>query len=292
MRPGKLVVLAVHHAYPELLTDQMARIARCVGPTLRDAGLHLEYFPIVHQGSTAELVAAAKTACRRVGFAACVDVGERLASLRCKPSLLHGESLAAGFLTLCEAGCLAPDDLLVTLDHDAHPLSVQTFAILARRFADDHLAGIGIPQWHRGHCYLHPSLLVTRAATVVEMGPAAAFKVRLPATPGSLDWLDTGEGFTTWCERHGRRRLALRVNACSFPWLRWESDMAPAGAAVLTGEHGERVEVGNLMHYGLDASRSLVSHVWGVARAARWYGRGADDEPRILAAYLDEPLAG
>jgi hypothetical protein len=291
-RPGKLAVLAVHYAYPDLLADQLARVARCVAPTLRGAGLRLEYFPIVHQRSAAELVAAAHDACRGVGFAACVDVGERLANLQCKPSLLHGESLAAGFMTLGEAGCLAPDDLLAVLDHDTHPLDVEAFAILARRLADDDLTGIGIPQWHRGHCYLHPSLLLTQAATVLEIGPAAAFKVTLPATPASLDWLDTGEGFTRWCERRGRRRLALRVNACRFPWQRWESDMVPDGGATLTGEHGERVEIGNLMHYGLESGRSLVSHVWGVARAARWYGHGADDEPKILAAYLDEPLAG
>ncbi len=179
------------------------------------------------------------------------------------------------------------------LDHDAHPLDVRLFARLGEALRRrPELAGVGIPQWQRGHCYLHPSLLATRAATIFEMGTAAAFEVRLPPFDGSDDWHDTAEGFTAWCERRGRALLPLRVNATRFPWTRWDSDMVPGGGASLTGEHAEPVRIGNLMHYGLDAGRSLASHVWaGPLGPFRWLGLSDHGIEEVFAAYLEEPLA-
>jgi hypothetical protein len=289
-REPKLAVLAVHYEYPELLADQWQRIEACVGPTRQAMGLRLQYFPIVHRFSTENVVAAAQAACRGSGFARLIDLRERLAELRCRPSLFHGESLAAAFSELCASGSLAPSDFLVTLDHDTHPLAASAFAALARRLAAGDLAGIGIPQWQRGHCYLHPSLLMTRTGTVAEMGAEMAFTVG-PTVAGRNDEHDTAEGFTVWCEEHGRPRLALRVNASRFPWPRWDSDVVPDGGAELTGEHGEHVHVGNLMLYGLEPGLSLVSHLWSAAICARWFGLVDDAPQRFLAAYLVDPLA-
>ncbi|HVT59838.1 MAG TPA: hypothetical protein VHR45_15735 [Thermoanaerobaculia bacterium] len=291
MRETKLVLLSVHYRYSELLADQARRIERCIGPTRRAMGLRLEYFPVVHRDSAPEVIAAARAACRGAEGAACIDVRERLGGLRCRPSLLHGESLAAAFAELRERGELEPGDLLALLDHDAHPLDVRAFAALARRLFEGGLAGIGIPQWQRGHCYLHPSLLMTRAATVAEIGPEMAFKVTPAAIAGSVEELDTAEGFTFWCERHRRPRLALRVIASRFPWARWDSDMVPGEGAELTGEHREQVHVGNLMLYGLQAGQPLVSHIWSAAESAPWFGLGDDAPQRIFSAYLAEPLA-
>jgi hypothetical protein len=122
--------------------------------------------------------------------------------------------------------------------------------------------------------------------------------------PGNgVAFWDVCEGFTVWCEEHGRTILPLRVNATRFPWSRWDSDMVPGNGAELIGEHGERVQVGNLMHYGLGEGRSLVSHMWaaplrdssGVSRVKRWLsGNRPDPDYRlreVLSAYLAEPQA-
>ncbi|HKE94871.1 MAG TPA: hypothetical protein VKB34_11225, partial [Povalibacter sp.] len=160
----------------------------------------------------------------------------------------------------------------------------------------------GIPQWHRGHCYLHPSFLVARAAVIAQMGPDTAFRIRMPRQ--GLSFWDVCEGFTVWCESNGQTLLPLRVNDTRFPWSRWDSNMVPGGGAELTGEHGERVRIGNLMLYGLTGERSLVSHVWAaplrrhpkLSRLKAWLtnrppGLAADFSQReVLAAYLAEPL--
>jgi Glycosyl transferases group 1 len=288
----RVAVLSVHYCYPELLADQLARLERCVGPTREALGLRLELFVIVHRHSLAEVVAAAAAGCAARRFATCLDVGQRLPAEVRKGGQLHGRGLAAGLAELQESVGIEPDDLVVLLDHDAHPLDVRLFARLGEALRErEELAAIGIPQWHRGHCYLHPSLLATRAATIFEMGTRAAFEVRLPPTKGSDDWHDTAEGFTAWCERHRRALLPLRVNSTRFPWTRWDSDMVPGGGACLTGEHGEPVQVGNLMHYGLDAAASLASHVWaGPLGPFRWLGLSDHDRETVFAAYLAEPL--
>jgi hypothetical protein len=291
----RVAVLSVHYCYPELFGDQLARLERCVAPTREALGLRLEFFPIVHQESLAEVMAAAHSACEATSFATYVDVGQRLSATRKGGSQLHGQALAAAFELLQVRLGLEPDDLVVLLDHDAHPLDARLFARLGEALRDrPELAGAGIPWWHGGHCYLHPSLLATRAATIFEMGTKAAFEVRVPPTLGSDDWHDTAEGFTAWCALHGRALLPLRVNATRFPWThcdRWESDMVPGGGC-LTGEHGEPVQIGNLMHYGLDAGASLVSHVMaGTFGPYRWLGLSEYDRKAVFAAYLAEPLA-
>ena len=80
--------------------------------------------------------------------------------------------------------------------------------------------------------------------------------------------------------------------------------MVPDGGALLIGEHGEHVTVGNVMHYGLDR-RSLVSHVWAAPLKSRgrllnwWHAiRGMAstgptyDRDAVFDAYLSEELIG
>jgi hypothetical protein len=302
VRPGRgmarrVAVLSVHYKYPELFADQLGRLAQSVAPTRRALGLRLEYYPIVHQRSTPEVVAAIRAGCAGSGFATPLDVGGAIAERATTGGAMHGAGIAAAFELLRGRLHLDPDDLVFLLDHDTHPLDVRLFARLGDELGErPELAGIGVPQWQRGHCYLHPSLLATRAAAIFEMGTRTAFEVRVPADQEGEDrndWHDTAEGFTAWCERSGRALLPLRVNATRYPWQRWDSDMVPNQGARLTGEHGEPVVVGNLMHYGLDGATSLASHVWaGPLGPYRWLGLSDYSRDAVFAAYLAEPLAG
>jgi hypothetical protein len=251
----------------------------------------MRLWPIVHPRTRETVAAAVRAGCAESGgFASCIDLGDRLLPRGGGPS--HGHSLAAAYRELRRTGELAGGDLLAVLDHDAHPLRTDLFAVLGRRLlADEALAGLGIPQWYHGRCYLHPALLLTRVATVEEMGPDVAFPPK-PLLPGDPDWYDTCEGFTVWCEARGRPTLPLRVLSTGFPFTRWDSDMAPGGGTELTGAHGERVRVGHLMRFGLEPDRPLVSHVW-----AGFLGPYLEDGfspwswDEVLAAYLAEPLA-
>jgi hypothetical protein len=147
------------------------------------------------------------------------------------------------------------------------------------------LAGVGIPQWHRGHCYLHPSFRLARVETVEEMGPDMAFRCSSPGAP----LRDTGELFTVWCERNGRPILPLQVISTAFPWSRWDSEMAPGGSPRLRGEHGEPVHVGYGMQYGLE-ERPLVSHLWTMPLVAS-KPFSDHDAGTVMAAYLAEPMS-
>lgn len=251
-------------------------------------------YPILHAGSSGKVVREVLSSCAASGgFAACLDLRA------CPPevvpergTLRHGHGLAEAYRRLRRDGLLDPGDLVAVLDHDAHPLDARLFALLGNRLAaDPALAGIGIPQWYHGRCYLHPSLLLTRAATVDEMGPETAFLSRQPAFPGDPGWYDTCEGFTIWCGRRHRPILPLRGIATAFPFERWDSDMAPGGGATLNGWHGEPVHVGHLMRFGLEPGRPLVSHIGagflGYYRNKR-FSRFAWSE--VLAAYLKEEL--
>jgi hypothetical protein len=227
------------------------------------------------------------------GFAGCIDLrGLPPEVVPRHGPLSHGHSLAAAYRLLRRDGRLAASDLVAVLDHDAHPLDAGLFFLLGEQLlARPDLAGIGIPQWYHGRCYLHPSLLLTRAATLDEIGPEQAFQTRRP-TRGDLDWHDTGEGFTIWCERHGRPILPLRVLSTAFPFDRWDSDMAPGGGTELTGWHGERVRVGHLMRFGLEPDRPLVSHIWaGFLGPYRRDNFSRHTWAEVLAAYLAEAIA-
>jgi hypothetical protein len=279
---GRLAILSVHYRYRELLADQVERIRRCARSTRELLGAELSYHPVIHHDTRPAVAEAAlATAALPDLAAACID-------LRGGPPFkqVHGQCLEAAFERLCASGSLAPGDLVAVLDHDTHPLHPTLFAAAGRLLADGPWAGIGIPQWHRGHRYLHPSFLLSRVETVVAMGAAMAFPPKLEDRASGF-W-DTAEGFTTWCERRGLPTRALRVCSTAFPWPSWDSVMVPGGGAELAGEHGEPVHVGNLMRYGLEAGRPLVSHVW--AAPLLWQARGMAHECKVLAAYLAEPL--
>ena len=297
MDKRKLFVLSVHYKYPDLLRDQWKRIRECAESVHNALNAELRYLPVVHGGSAPEVVETAYAVGEQGGLCcSCVH-------LRSKPATsasAHGDSLMAAVLQLTGAAEPHDEDLIAVMDHDAHPVDVDLFAIVGERLLEQKsLAGIGIPQWHRGHCYLHPSFLMARPEVIRQMGPQTAFKAQHHPI-----FRDVCEGFTVWCEDNGRRILPLRVNATRFPWSRWDSDMAPDGGAELVGEHGEHVRIGNLMLYGLDEKRSLVSHLWAgplkrhsrLLPLKRWLTSGAPvlaadyDEREVLSAYLADPL--
>lgn len=276
MQTETLAVLSVHYQYPALLRDQARRLRACAEPLYQALGLELRHHPVVHGDSEPEVVAEALAAGGHV------DLRDRTGL-----ETTHGQSLVEAFRQLRERS-LQAGDLVALMDHDTHPLDTGLFAEAARALlARRDLAGVGIPQWHRGHCYLHPSFLLTRVALIDRMTPERAFlSQRWPDR--RLRW-DTAEGFTAWCEENGRPTLPLRVESTGFPWPRWDSEMVPDGGSRLTGEHGEPVQVGYLMRYGLEAGRPLVSHVWAAPLPRRFF---ADHDPdEVLAAYLAEDLA-
>ena len=276
MEAKTLAVLSVHYRYPALLRDQARRLRACAAPLRQALGLELRHHPVLHGDSGPEVAAEA------LASGGHVDLRDRT-GLQPK----HGPSLAAAFRQLRDEG-LQDGDLVALMDHDVHPLDAGLFAEAARALlARQDLAGVGIPQWHRGHCYLHPSFLLTRAGLIDRMTPERAFlSQRWPDR--RLRW-DTAEGFTAWCEDNGRSTLPMRVESTGFPWPRWDSEMVPDRGSRLTGEHGEPVQVGNLMRYGLEAGRPLLSHVWAAPLPRRFF---SDHDPEeVLAKYLAEPLA-
>jgi len=279
MEPKTLAVLSVHYRFPALLQDQARRLRACAAPLRQELGLELRHYPVLHSESAPDVAAEA------LAWGDHIDLRDRT---ELEPT--HGQSLVEAFRQLRREG-LEAGDLVAVMDHDAHPLDAGLFAeaaraLLARQDLAD-LAGVGIPQWHRGHCYLHPSFLLTRAGLVDTMTPEQAFLFqRWP--DGRLRW-DTAEGFTDWCEENRRPTHAMRVESTGFPWPRWDSQMVPGGGTRLTGEHGERVQVGNLMRYGLEAGRPLLSHVWAAPLLHRYFSN--QDPEEVLAAYLAEPMA-
>ena len=297
----RIFVLSVHYKYPDLLRDQWERIRACAGPARQSLNAEIRYHPVVHGRSAPEVVAAAHAVGAHDGISSsCIHLRGTPAT----SASAHGDSLAEALLELTRNGSVRDEDLIAVMDHDAHPVDADLFAAVGAKLLEQKsLAGIGIPQWHRGHCYLHPSFFVARAELIQQIGTETAFKVRLPGNNLSL-W-DVCEGFTVWCENNGRPILPLRVNATRYPWSRWDSVMVPDGGAELVGGHGERVRVGNLMLYGLSEERSLVSHVWAaqlrrqsrVSRLKRWLKRRRPgsaseyDEAELLSAYLAEPQA-
>jgi len=288
----RFLLLSVHYRHPELLADQIARLERCAGPVREALGARLILVPILHRWACEEAIAAVLAAGSRHGsLVAPVDLRD-LPAESMPEDLCHGHSLAEAYRRLRDAGRLGGEDLVAALDHDAHPLHSGTFARLGALLLDGGApAGIGIPQWHRGHCFLHPSLLLTRARLVDAMGEDCAFRLHRPARNGRA-WSDTGEGFTIWCEQNGRPLLPLRVLSTGFPWTSWDSDMVPGRGTELTGWHGEPVRVGYLMRYGLEPGVPLVSHVWAgpLGPYRQWFHFGGQTQEEVLAAYLAEPL--
>jgi hypothetical protein len=279
-RPPRLGVVAVHYRIRRLLIDQHRRLRDCVGATRQRIGHDLWYFPVVHDHSRPDIVAAAgeMSSPRRPLPAVRVD-------LRGRPLVQdhHKGYLLAAYRKLRRR--LAPSDLVAVMDHDVHPLRADALAALAERLLATGAAGIGIPQWHRGHCYLHPSFLLARVETIDEMGPELAYASRR----GGRKVGDTGEGFTVWCEEHGRPLSFLRVVSTAFPWRCWDSAMALDRGTELRGEHGEPVHVGHLMRYGLPEGPALLSHVWLSPLGTGYFSDHEVDE--VLAAYLAEPTA-
>lgn len=292
----QLAILSVHYRFPELLDDAIFRLGACAGPVGATLGAELRYYPIIHRFARDGADEVVAEQCRRSeGLATCVDLRDRSSQVIPRGGRCHGHSLAEAFRFLRRDGRLAADDLIATLDHDAHPLHAGLFALLGEKLlGTDAPAGVGIPQWHRGHCFLHPSLLMTRVGDVEEMGPETAFEVRLPAHSQDPSWSDTCEGFTLWCEQNGRRIHPLRVESTSFPWVKWDSENTAVWEATeLTGCHGEPVRVGCLMRYGLEPGTALVSHLWaGPLTSYRWMGFSEHTWEEVRAAYLAESLTG
>ena len=287
----RLVLLAVHYRHPELLADQIDRLRRCAAPVRAVLGAELVLVPILHRWAAPEVAGAILSAARDApALVLPVDLRDRSAE-EIPEDTCHGNSLAAACRFLAGTGRLGGDDLVGSLDHDVHPLHPDAFARLGERLlAADAPFGIGIPQWHRGHCYLHPSLLLTRASALEIMGPATAFELRSPAVNGR-SWSDTGEGFTIWCEQNGRAILPLRVESTAFPWSSWDSSMAPGKGTELEGWHGEPVRIGSLMRYGLAPGEPLLSHLWaGPLDPYRWMGFTDVTWEEAVAAYLAEPF--
>jgi len=292
----RVTLLSVHYRHPVLLEDQITRLSAGAAAVRSVLGAELRLVPILHRWAAPEVAEAVLAAGLGTEFGAGlvipIDLRDRPAE-EIPEDVCHGHSLAAAWRVLEAAGAIEPDDLVGALDHDVHPLQAGALARLGERLlAPDAPAGLGIPQWHRGHCYLHPSLLLTRAATVAAMGAETAFELRSPAVNGR-SWSDTGEGFTLWCEANGRAILPLRVESTVFPWKRWDSEMAPGRGTELTGWHGEAVRIGSLMRYGLESGGPLVSHLWaGPLDPYRWMGFTGVTWEVALASYLGEPLDG
>ncbi len=288
----RLAVLSVHYRYPELLADQIARLRPCAGPLARELDLALRFHPILHRSSQEEVVRAAAEATHGRGEFRVRSLDLRSLAAIPRGAEAHGHSLAAAFRLLRSEEALGDGDLVAILDHDAHPVHVRMLADLAAALHGPAApAGVGIPQWQRGHCYLHPSLLLTRVETIDRIGPETAFQVRIPPDPHDDDWSDTSEEFTVWCEAQRLPVLPLRVTSTAFPWSRWDSDMVPGRGTELTGWHGEAVRVGHLMGYGLLPGLPLVSHLWaGPADPAQRRGFSHHTWDEVLAAYLAEPL--
>ena len=278
---SRLAVLSVHYLLPELLADQVARLAACTPPLLRRTGLSLNFHPIVHRFARDEV---ARGVLETDGG---LDLRDRPLDVIPRGGRSHGHSLAEAFRTLRRTGALENGDLVAFLDHDAHPLDTRLFAALASALVrTPEPLGLGIPHWHDGLCYLHPSLLLSRVETLERIGIAAACEVRLPATAGDGAWADTCEGFTAWGRERGLPLLPLRVCSTMFPWDWWDG-----GATARDGWHGEPVRHGHLMRYGLEQEKPLVSHVWaGALGPYRSLGLSQHTREEVLAAYLAEPL--
>jgi hypothetical protein len=279
-RPPRLGVLSVHYRVRPFLVDQHRRLRGCV-PAVRAMGWELWYFPVVHGGSRPDVRAAARAMSSPEAPlpAAAVDL-----SRRPLPGPPHKEALVTAYRRLRRSGRLAASDLVAVMDHDAHPLHREAMAAAAGRLLESGAAGLGIPQWHRRRCYLHPSFLLARAATLDEAGPELAFASRRDGRRLG----DTGEGFTVWCEENGRSIDPLRVASTGFPWRFWKSENVPDSRAELAGEHGETVRVGHLMRYGLAEGPPLLSHVWSVTLGGHHFSD--HDEEEVIAAYLAEPF--
>lgn len=291
----RLALLTVYDRHPVLVADHLARLRRCAAPLRRALGAELHLHAIVHRSTRGKVVDAVRSGCAGSnGFAACIDLRNRPPEVvPARGPLGHGHSLAEAYRLLRRHGKLGAGDLVAALDHDAHPLDAGLFVRLAGELAAaPGLAGVGIPQWYHGRCYLHPSLLLTRVSTLDEMGPETAFLAKKPSVRGGADWHDTCERFTVWCEERDRPILPLRVLSTGFPFETWDSDVAPGGGTELTGAHGEPVRVGHLMRFGLEPDRPLVSHIWaGFLGPYKKDGFSSWSWEEVLAAYLAEPLA-
>jgi hypothetical protein len=288
---SRLAVLSVHYLYPELLADQVARLALCAGPLRTEQGLALSFHPIVHRFSRDEVAHAVLEAGEadgsRGGLAVRgIDLRDRPLETVPRGGRSHGHSLAEAFRLLRRDGGLAEGDLIAVLDHDAHPLDARLFAALAAELTRPGApAALGIPHWHGELCYLHPSLLLTRVEAVESMGLAAAFHVRLQQADGG-PWADTCEGLTLWCRERQVPVLPLRVCSTAFPWAWWDG-----GDTERSGWHGEPVRLGHLMRYGLAPGAPLVSHVWaGALGPYRSLRLSAHTWEEVLAAYLAESM--
>lgn len=281
----RLHVLSVHYRYPELLHDQAERVGRCAGPVRAGLDAELHFHPILHRYVESEAVTESVREVSRPGPCRVrgLDVRERPMPPQ---GLSHGHGLVEAYRILRREG-LGEDDLIALLDHDTHPLDSSLFAAVGAALLSADVAGVGIPQWGRGHWFLHPSLLMTRVATLERIGPQA-FLPRSPAYPGDPSWWDTAEGFTRWCEANGRAILPLRFESTGLPWQRAGSDKP---ILEIAGWYGETQRDGYLMRYGLEPGQPLVSHLRASPLGPYRFLDVSDHTwEEVLAAYLAEPF--
>ncbi|HKE96368.1 MAG TPA: hypothetical protein VKB34_18820, partial [Povalibacter sp.] len=115
MNKTKIIILSVHYKYPELLRDQWERIRACTGPVRVALNAELRYHPIVHGGSTPEVVEVARAVSEHEGHA-CSHI--HLQTRPASSASAHGDSLAAALLQLTRDSPLQDEDLIAIMDHD------------------------------------------------------------------------------------------------------------------------------------------------------------------------------
>lgn len=270
----KIFVLSVHYAVTEFAAEQCNRILECLTPEATS----IYYCPIIHQWTESSVADILGSHLFHISLGKNDNIREGHHG--------HGDSLVAAYHQLKPA--IGNDDLVLVLDHDAHPISAFMLYKMVAWLKDNcGCNGIGIPWWRQGGVYLHPSCAMIRAKTVKEMGPTMAFRNNWFGENTDRQW-DNLQGFTVWHETHKGHVDYFKVFDTKFPYTKWDSDIAVNESPCLIGEHGENVTVGYLMHYGFSQDHNpLVSHLW---HSDPWVRKTKWKLGQAQRQYLEEPL--
>lgn len=259
IKKKRIIIFSVHYGYPTFMYDQEKRLSAC-----QMDDLDLLYCVVTPRKAKKEVLAAAASPVdglhkKHWHVERCVR----------HHGFEHGDCLAIVVGEMFANNEISETDFLLILDHDAHPLSRSFLIDMVGYFnTNPDTGGIGCPQWHRKHTYLHPSCALIRAKCVQGAGIESTFMADWSISPA----IDTFEGYTLYCEENGIPLKFFMVESTDTPWATWDSVNAPGGSAILKGEYGEDVHVGNNMAYGLVRGWPLVSHLW----AATAYGAPLD----------------